>query len=65
MTDGSSVERRPGRPPLPPGKAATSWLKVRVTASELEHYRSAAEERGESLSDGVREALKDRYGPVA
>lgn len=50
--------RRPGRPPAPPGAGHDQIVKVRLTAAERAAWEALAEERGESLSDLVREAVE-------
>lgn len=52
----------PGRPPER-GETATARLPAtRVHPSELAHWRAGAAERSETLSEGIRAALADRYG---
>ena len=46
-----------GRPPLPDGEGRTAWVQLRLTESEKESYRLAAEQVGVPLSDWIRECL--------
>lgn len=53
---------RLGRPPARGERMSAELPRVRVTPAELEHYRTAAAERGESVSEVIRRALRRRYG---
>lgn len=52
---------KPGPKPRA-GETADTELRVRLTATELESYRAAAERDGSSLSDWVRDACDVRLG---
>jgi uncharacterized protein (DUF1778 family) len=46
--------KKAGRPPLPKGNAKAGFLRVRVTAEELQTIESAAKTAGQTMSEFVR-----------
>jgi len=54
----------PGRPPLL-GRARESQVRIKCFDEEREHWVRSAKERGETLADVVRDALRSRYGDAA
>ena len=54
------LPKRPGRQPVGE-QAASETIRFRAQPAEAEQWRECAQERGETLSDGIREALRERY----
>lgn len=46
--------RKPGRPKLPKGNAKAGYLRVRLTASELQAIEAAAKASKQTVSEWVR-----------
>lgn len=53
MTEAKKT-KKPGRPKLPTGNAKGVYLRVRMTASELEAIEAAAKVSGRTVSEWVR-----------
>ena len=49
--------KKPGRPPLPKGNAKAGFLRVRVTADELQAIEQAAKANTQTMSEFVRGKL--------
>lgn len=56
MTEAKKT-RKPGRPKLPKGNAKGVYLRVRMTASELEAIEAAARASGQTVSEWVRSKI--------
>lgn len=46
--------KKPGRPKLPKGNAKAGYLRVRLTASELQAIEAAAKASKQTVSEWVR-----------
>ena len=58
------LKRKPGRPVgshAPPH--FTDWLRLRVSAKQIEAYQAAADKAGQPLSKWVRDGLDAMLGP--
>lgn len=53
MTETKKI-KKPGRPKLPKGNAKAGYLRVRLTASELQAVEAAAKANSQTISEWVR-----------
>lgn len=53
------TEKKVGRPPLPEEEKKSSSVKVRMTDAELDSLKDEAVANGVTVSDYIRERIKD------
>lgn len=57
MPKATEKKRKPGRPPLPKGASKGKFLRVRLTAEELQTVEAAARASKQTISEWIRSRL--------